>query len=135
MLGGKKRKTVPSDTHTHTPTPHTRTLSSVFKSVMGLLYSGGNWNQKIKANSYLQYLLNSFSFSLFFFFFKGEMMGQRLEKMVGLKLPMSKKQARPTFFCVFHLQSQRAPSSWSVVLPHNLNISIPEATLVLSSLW
>lgn len=66
MLGEKKRKTVPSDTHTHTPTPHTRTLSSVFKSVMGLLYSGGNWNQKIKANSYLQYLLNSFSFSLFF---------------------------------------------------------------------
>lgn len=90
--GEKKRKTVPSDTHiqTHTlphPTP-THTLSSVFKSVMGLLYSGGNWNQKINANSYLQYLLNSFSFSLFF---KGEIMGQRLEKMVGLKLLMSEK--------------------------------------------
>lgn len=62
-------------------------------------------------------------------------MGQRLEKMVGLKPLMSKTQARLTFFCVFHLQSQRASSYWSFVLPHNLNISIPEATLVLSSLW
>ena len=62
-------------------------------------------------------------------------MGQRLEEIVGLKLLTSKK-ALPTSFFVFNLQSQRAIIIlYSFVLTQNLNISIPEATLVLSSLW
>lgn len=63
-------------------------------------------------------------------------MGQRLEEIVGLVETSDNEKALPTFLCVFNLQSQLAITIlYSSVLTPNLNISIPEATLVLSLLW